>query len=109
MTSSFLTVGLLNVVIDPLNILEEGEVCYRFSQPRKDPATDMLVYALEGEILVLISLFNAIQSLLITFLFLYEDRAIPYSLAQRRPTSKDFCYDTVTVPECLLGKGCSSA
>ena len=55
--------------IDPLGILEEGEVCYRFSQPRKDPSTDMLIYALEGEILVFISFFYFNRNFLTALFF----------------------------------------
>ncbi|KAJ3509083.1 hypothetical protein NLJ89_g5408 [Agrocybe chaxingu] len=40
------------VVPDPLGVLEEGEIYYRFSKPRKDPKTEMLVHVLEGDVLV---------------------------------------------------------
>ncbi|CAA7264868.1 unnamed protein product [Cyclocybe aegerita] len=38
--------------IDPLGVLEEGEIYYRFSKPRKDPKTEMLVHVLEGDVLI---------------------------------------------------------
>jgi len=65
-----LMVELTMLSIDPLGILEEGEVCYRFSQPRKDPTTEMLMYALEGEILVFISLFYLNRNFLTALFFL---------------------------------------
>ncbi|KAF9535602.1 RNA dependent RNA polymerase-domain-containing protein [Crepidotus variabilis] len=40
------------IVPDPLGVLEEGEVCFRFSKPRKNLNTEMLLYSLEGEILL---------------------------------------------------------
>ncbi|KAF8971781.1 RNA dependent RNA polymerase-domain-containing protein [Flammula alnicola] len=40
------------VVPDPLGVLKEGEIYYRFSRPRKDPRTEMLLHILEGEIVL---------------------------------------------------------
>ncbi|KAF4611719.1 hypothetical protein D9613_004267 [Agrocybe pediades] len=40
------------VVPDPLGILEEGEIFYKFSRPRKDPNTEMLVHTLEGDVVL---------------------------------------------------------
>lgn len=33
-------------------MLKEGEIYYRFSRPRRDPRTSMLVHVLEGDVLV---------------------------------------------------------
>jgi len=37
---------------DPLGVLEEGEIYYKFSKPRKDPKTEMLIHTLQGEVVV---------------------------------------------------------
>ncbi len=38
--------------VDPTGMLKEGEIYYRFSRPRRDPRTSMLVHVLEGDVLV---------------------------------------------------------
>ncbi|KDR85760.1 hypothetical protein GALMADRAFT_53536 [Galerina marginata CBS 339.88] len=40
------------VVPDPLGVLKEGEIYFRFSRPRKDPKTEMLIHVLEGDVVV---------------------------------------------------------
>ncbi|KAF9479421.1 hypothetical protein BDN70DRAFT_692461 [Pholiota conissans] len=40
------------IVPDPLGILEEGEIYYRFSTPRCDPRTSMQVHVLEGDVVL---------------------------------------------------------
>lgn len=42
----------LKKIIDPLGILEEGEVYYRASQPMTDPETQTLFNVLTGDVLV---------------------------------------------------------
>ncbi|TFK42152.1 RNA dependent RNA polymerase-domain-containing protein [Crucibulum laeve] len=40
------------ILPDPLGVLEEGQIYYRSSQPRKDPETEMLYQVLEGEVVL---------------------------------------------------------
>ncbi|KAF8910164.1 RNA dependent RNA polymerase-domain-containing protein [Gymnopilus junonius] len=40
------------VVPDPLGVLEEGEIYYKFSRPRTDPKTGLLLHVLEGEVIL---------------------------------------------------------
>ncbi|KAF9471940.1 hypothetical protein BDN70DRAFT_868854 [Pholiota conissans] len=40
------------IVPDPLGVLEEGEIYYRFSTPRCDPRTSMQVHVLEGDVVL---------------------------------------------------------
>jgi len=76
-------------------------VCYRFSQPRKDPTTEMLLYALEGEILVFISLFYFNHNPL-TARFSWLAWAIPIRLPSDVQRVNVFFLVTVGVPELLV-------